>query len=159
MEPSAIYLLVKRRTPSSPNHAARTIGCRQLNRSRSFEPKNGINDCSDRMEDIEPNVSPRCLFARLGLDDELVDLFVHLLGEFSELTEGVRRDAIANGSFSRARDKICDDMTNGLNVWDMSELSEKFVTVSHNAIARSILCSPGQSVVFVIVLEKWNDSN
>ena len=106
------------------------------------------------MEDIEPNVSPRCLFARLGLGDELVDLFVHLLGEFPELTEGVRRDAIANGSFSRARDKICDDMTNGLNVWDMSELSEKFVTVSHNAIARSILCSPGQSVVFVIVLEK-----
>ena len=105
------------------------------------------------MKDVEPNVSPSSLFARLGLNNEVVNLFVHLLCELPKLTEGVRGDAVANGSFSRARNKVCDDMTDGLNMGNMSELSEKFISVSHNTMTRSILCSPGQ-IVFVIVLEK-----
>ena len=91
------------------------------------------------MENIEPNVSPSGLFARFGLGDEVVNVLVHLLGEFAELAEGVRRDAIANSSFSRAGDKICDEVTNRLHVWNMTKLLEEFFAVSNQTITCRVL--------------------
>ena len=109
-----VHLLVNRISTSTPHHSARIVGRRHLNRARSFQPSNGINECRNGVENIQSDIRPSSLLARFGFVDQSVDLLVHMLGQSTVLTEGVRGNAIADTSFSRSRDKERDEVTDWL---------------------------------------------